>query len=68
MRDLSKVLDSIIEIAPEFQPQLDKIKYDCNFTAPEAMYIRWRQAYKYLVEEGQKHPRNKEIEKIFSGN
>ena len=47
MRNISEVIDQMISKVPQDNSKiillLEKIKEDVSFTAPEAMFIRWRQ-------------------------
>jgi len=67
MRDLVKVLDRIIEVAPELEPRFRSLKTSIMYTAPEAMYVRWNQAAHILQEYANPHPKAREIAEIFSG-
>lgn len=56
-RTITTVLESIVEILDESNPQeeeliksLEKISYDATYTAPEVMGMRWNDAYDQLVE------------------
>ncbi|HFK1543473.1 TPA: hypothetical protein ACGXM3_005295 [Bacillus cereus] len=43
MRQLPDVINQILEVSTnyELKERLEKIKFDCAFTAPEVMDIRW---------------------------
>ena len=52
MRNLEDVLNKIIEVRDRTKivKQLNKVIYDASYTAPELMYLRWREAYNILVD------------------
>lgn len=52
MRRLEDVIDQIIAIATndDLMNGLSRIKYDASYTAPEVMYIRWKQTHELLCE------------------
>lgn len=45
MRDITEVLDNVIGIIPAkenvFKERLEHLKYNCGYTAPEAIQEKW---------------------------
>ncbi len=67
MRDLLKIIDQIIEVAPDLKDNFKSLKDSILYTAPELIPMRWRQAALLLNHHTVGHPKNKEISAIFSG-
>lgn len=68
MRDLTKILNQIIEIEPSLGKEFKSLKDSIKYTAPELMYLRWNIAAEILENNVSEHPRREEIGKIFSGS
>ena len=57
MRNISDVLNSVINAIPEnfenkeyIKREFDTICYNATYTAPELMYLQWQFAYEILME------------------
>ncbi len=66
MRNLNDVLDQILEIAPEFEPEFKSLKESVLYSAPEALPMWWREGGDILSEIADGHPRAQEICDIFT--
>ena len=66
-RDLDKVLDEIVEVAPDLAVYFVPIRRAIPFTAPEVMFIRWREVAVVLTNNASDHVQRKRIAEIFSG-
>ncbi len=67
MRNLLKVIDQIIEVAPDLKDNFRSLKDSICYTAPELISDRWAQAADILNTNAWSHPKGKEIAAIFSG-
>ncbi len=68
MRNLNKIIDEIVEVAPELEEPFSSVKSSVRYAAPEAMYIQWNRAACILTEYANDHPEKEKIARIFSGN
>ena len=70
MRNLEEVIDNIKKLLSEEDEDLilclDRIIYDCGYTAPEVMGIRWNQCYRVLMDHLDLKSTNEKAIKIFS--
>ena len=67
MRSLNKIIDQILEIAPDLEPRFESLKISVGYTAPEMMAGRWSEAASILNINAKEHPKREEIAKIFAG-
>jgi len=67
MRNLGQLIDSIVAVAPDLGIHFKSLRESVNYTAPEAMTMRWRQAYVILNEHASDHEHRDVIGRIFSG-
>ena len=66
-RDLCGVIDRMAKIVPALRSELQNVKDSVPFTAPEAMYLRWRTVSIILTKVvPADHPKFKQISDIFS--
>jgi len=68
MRNLNKIIDQIVEIAPDLETCFKSLKASIGYTAPEMMAGRWSEAASILNLNAKDHPKRDEISKIFSGD
>ena len=72
MRNLEEVIDKIIDQQLDIEKdkvlinELNRIKVDIMYTAPEVMGIRWRQTYSLLMNSLNLKSTNEKAIKIFS--
>lgn len=67
MRNIIKVIDRIIEVAPDLEVYLKSLRLTCQYTAPELIGHRWNQATLILNKHAANHPKKTEIFEIFTG-
>ena len=66
-RNLVKVVDEIVAIAPDIEDVLRGRRQSTLYTAPEIMHLRWNEVAAILNEVAVNHPKAEEIAAIFSG-
>lgn len=68
MRNLEDVINHILVVSTNrsLNKELEKIKRDVRFTAPELMYMRWNLTHEVLCEHIANPIENDETVKIFS--
>lgn len=54
MRDLCEVIERIIDVIPDSEryviQRLKRIQYDCRYTAPELIPLKWQSVYGILCD------------------
>lgn len=65
MRNLVKVIDQIVEVAPDLEQALSGVKRSYCYAAPEAHSLWWWQAASILNSVAKNHPKSVEIDFIF---
>lgn len=78
MRDLCEVIERIIDVIPDSKryiiQRLKRIQYDCRYTAPELIPLKWQSVYELLCEcvfddpyKLEKDTWQEKVRKIFVG-
>ena len=60
-RNLGQVIDSILEIAPDLQDHFTSLIRDIQYTAPEAMSMRWGDLSRIMNTYAINHPKKIEL-------
>lgn len=66
-RNLVTVIDQLKACAPDLAENLERVKNNIRYTAPEIMADRWLECAEVLNASAQDHPKADELHKIFSG-
>lgn len=61
MRDIVKIIDEIIEVAPDLEPILSGLRSKSLFKAPEVMGNNWTELCVLMNSHAQDHPKKKEL-------
>ena len=67
MRNLGDVIDEIIKVAPDLEPNFSRLLSSLPYSAPELIPLRWREAKGILDAYAANHRKKTEIAKIFIG-
>ena len=68
MRNLGLIIDQIVRVAPDLEPDFKSLRSSVSYSAPELLPARWRQAAHILNSVALDHPKQEEIAQIFSGD
>lgn len=67
MRNLTDVIDQIVEVAPDLEKHFTSLRETIMYSAPELMGLRWNTAAEILNDVATDHPMADQIAVIFSG-
>lgn len=66
-RNIGKVIDDILEIAPDLTPNFRSLTSSIRYSPPELINHLWIEAASILNSCALDHPKRDEISKIFGG-
>ena len=67
MRDIIKIIDQIVEVAPDLEFQFMDLKSSAMYTAPELYRSLWVRLISVLTSCASDHPEKTRIQNILSG-